>query len=416
MKPTPQTQKAALSELFKGINLAKKSTTPSTTEKWAGFAARFTAPFSESEMPPPPLTREESNLAGQLNKYLKSELEKNSSVSPVTDHFLDLFTGLNIISTTKPNEKSSMLGLTEKQKIAFLSKCDDSAALTHALDELYYHSRLSRVLASTILKNPAYTEVDHMYQLIFGRGNLLGWTVASCYTFKLQVANKCWVMGERDKARAQVVDGFASTWVPVVESGLLSNGVLMGLVKAVLLFKRADLLSAMVGRWSAAGQEQVVARVLPIWVECHKQREFAVCDELISAGLALTSDPLYRLVFTCLADYPQALSASLYKSLSGDVHQARGALLVELAALACTSHRTSMYESLRQYIDELISHKGQFGHAETLSTALALQKLQSFHSGSSSSSGSGSGSGSGTPVSAQKTEAAGQSESKSVLT
>lgn len=474
MKLTAATRRAALSELFKGIQLASKTKPPasastgattatSTTatgatstssqgkpEKLTGFA-RFTAPFtSDTDAPPPavPLTREESNLAGQLNRYLQSELEKNSSTLPVTDHFLDLFTGLNIISNTGPPDKrssssSGLLGMTEKQKLAAIANCTDGPQLTHMLDELYYHSRLSRPLASAILKNASFraADVDHLARLIFGRGNLLGWTVANCYTFKLQIANKYWVLGDRAKAKLQVVDGFEATWVPVLEEGSLPPGVLMGLVKAVLLFERPDLIEAVLAKWAVQDQAQtatpaaVVDRapvLLLIWIASHKQAAYSLCEQVVETGLALTKDPFYKLVFTCLQNQT-ALPLSIYKPLtmaasspssptaSTDQGSWRAAVVVELAELACTSQSSVVYEHVRSYLEDLMSTtsatsvtgnavtnssgsgsggagiKGRkVGHAETLSTALALQKLQSFKGGdrvSRSASGAAGASG-----------------------
>lgn len=425
MKPTIATQRAALSELFKGIKLASSKSTAaavsaaplggsssnnsSNTDKWQGFA-KFTETLSETSPPAIPLTREESKLAGMLNKYLQNELEKNSSKSPVTDHFLDLFTGLNIISTTQdgPYSKNgtvrpSLHGLNDKQKIAFINTCTEEAPLKQALDELYYHGRLSRAVASAILKNRAYRDVDHMYQLVFGRGNLLGWTVGSCYTFRLQVANKYWVIGEYDKAKMQVVESFSTSWAPVIEGGLISNGVLQGLAKAVLLFKRPDLLMDMVrGRKTQSpntsnmtagvddvARNNVLRRLMPVWVECHKQQAYDICDQVVDTGVYLSklqADEFYEMIFYCLdalrdgsiGRNTTANDAEFHKLL---INHTDGALLVKLADMACESKSRKLYVLLKGYLDGLIgstSGTRRTVHSETLSTALALQKLQSF--------------------------------------
>lgn len=357
MKGTISTRRAALSELFKGIKLASSKSGSRTgageTEKW---------------QIPAPLTREESNLAGMLNKYLESELEKNSSKSPVTDHFLDLFTGLNIISSSPTSKHGRLHDLNDLEKISFLSKCLDSQELKEVFDELYYHGRLSRAVASCILKNKAFKDIEHVSQLINGRGNLLGWTIGNCFTFQLQIANKYFMLGEYEKAKSQVIDGFEGSWVPVVESGLISNGVLQGLTKAVLLFKREDLLVSMVKRWNK-GDEKVLKRMLAVWIEARKQNAENVVVQVVETGLNLSQanfDEYHCLLFKSLDHLGDNTD---YQLLLGD------GVLVKLADLACSTQSRPLYELLKEYLDGLILKSD---YSETLSTALAFQKLESF--------------------------------------
>lgn len=471
MKPSPRVVRAALSELFKGIKLDK------AVKPAADRLSRFTASFNEPAMPPPPLTPEESKIARQLSLYLKNELEKSSSKSPVTDHFLDLFTGLNIISASEASQKaSSVIGLPEKQKIVVLSQTTDAAQLLGALNELYYRSRLSHAVASAILKNQAFKDVDHMHRLIFGRGNVLNWTRASYYIFKLQLANKYWVMGEKDKAKQQIVDGFESEWAPVVETGELSRGVLMGLAKALLLFQRPDLIETLVHKWTTSTTKATTAfmaqQLMPFTLECYNQqsaypdlfqRVLAMSRALAHSAASQPGDAsFYELVFTCLGELPANTNKSgvdlapLLSLLAGPKSSAHGALsassraavLVQLTDLACKTGSETMYTALEPYVDRLISppppppspppqaartprhnldqteeeRDMARMRAETLSIALALQKLHNFRTtvlparrraaASAGDGGSGSSSGGG----GQQSAGASEDRVKSVLT
>lgn len=409
MKPSVSQTRAALTELFNNLKLASNTAAssaglsqqePRSAVKWNALAR---------EPPDIPLTKEEVSLTRLLNKFLKTELEQNSVMSPVTDHFLDLFTGLNIIDASgKPraaaNSSTSprITELTDKKLAEFLAACKSDTALTQALDELYYHSRLTRSLASTILRNPVFTTgVPHMHHLILARHAPVGWTVSGLFTFKLQLANKYWVLGSKNRAQALIVPEFDALWLPAVrDQTVLAYGTVWALAKALFLFDRVDLVRKLFplntnspnnsSNCSLYKLESLkLTTGLPFWVEAHKHSDLELCTQ-ITSNVAAEPDSIgqefLHSVMKILNGYSADAAAAAVKELGRSSHVVGGALLLRLAELACLTRDQKLYDVVQGYLDTVLSSAGaassvatQHASKDKLSTALAYQKLQSFN-------------------------------------
>ncbi|KAF5104769.1 hypothetical protein DV451_000360 [Geotrichum candidum] len=412
MKPSVTRTRAALTELFNSLKITSSSAAAASTSS-AQQESRPVAKWNALAREPPsdiPLTKEEVSLTRLLNTFLKTELEQNSVMSPVTDHFLDLFTGLNIIDATgKPPSGAARSGapriieLSDKQLAEFLNTCKSDVALTQALDELYYHSRLTRPLASVILRNPAFTTgVPHMHHLALARHAPVGWTVSGLFTFKLQLANKYWVLGCKDRAQSLIMPEFEALWLPAVrDQTVLAYGTVWALAKALFLFGRADLVRKLfpitaesTNSTSSSSSEPAklkLATGLPFWVEAHKHSDLELCAQitrnLISERGAHGQEFVYA-VMQILNGYSASAAAEAVKELGRSSHVVGGALLLRLAELVCVTRDQKLYDVVKSYLDTVLGSTGvtATAHAskDKLSTALAYQKLQSFNTKPSS--------------------------------
>jgi hypothetical protein len=408
MKPSVTRTRAALTELFNSLKITNNSAAAASSSK---LESRPVAKWNALAREPPsdiPLTKEEVSLTRLLNSFLKTELEQNSIMSPVTDHFLDLFTGLNIIDATgKPPTGANRSGapriteLSDKQLAEFLNTCKSDVALTQALDELYYHSRLTRPLASVILRNPAFTTgVPHMHHLVLARHAPVGWTVSGLFTFKLQLANKYWVLGCNDRAQSLIVPEFEALWLPGVrDQTVLAYGTVWALAKALFLFDRADLVRKLfpitvesINNSSNSSSNEPaklkLATGLPFWVEAHKHSDLELCAQItrnLTSERGAHGQEFVHAVMKILNGYSASAAAEAVKELGRSSHVVGGALLLRLAELACVTRDQKLYNVVKSYLDTVLGSTdvaaSATAHAskDKLSTALAYQKLQSFN-------------------------------------
>ncbi|VVT43948.1 uncharacterized protein SAPINGB_P000226 [Magnusiomyces paraingens] len=334
MKLTSAIKKEVLKDLLKNINLASafsfsssssiteankkdipqttsdhelhRSSTPSKS-KWEQKFDEIT----ESLYGPLPMTRKEAqNLAGDLNKYLVTELEKRATKNvnvPVTDHFMDLFTALNTISTPSNTFSSgqkesfdlhSILRVDgEKKRLRLISSSTSSEELKQYLTELFYNSQLNESYATAILRNKEFKDVKLMERLLFNPSyyhtNMKVWSLNN---LRLQIANKYWSLGDRSKAYSLIVTDFESVWVPALETGLLSSrNFIEGLIKALFAFKREDILQLTLDNWrkqlndlgvEKSKQKEFIASheglqkvFVSIWIACVKTRQYSIAQE-----------------------------------------------------------------------------------------------------------------------------------------
>lgn len=442
MKPTPLNSKAALSELFKSIKLAssralKSSTAKRTLPAAAAPQTRWEKKFdeiTESLYGPLPMTdREARNLAGELNNYLVSELEKRATKNvevPVTDHFMDLFTALNTISTpsnptnTKTPSKplrGILRAASDSDRVRLISTSTDPEELKHYLTELFYNSRLKESYATAILRNKSFKDVKLMERLLFNTGyyrnTMKAWSLNH---IRLQIANKYWSQGDRNSAYSLIVERFESVWVPALEGNIFPGGnSIEGLIKALLAFKREDLLASTIETWKQqltdldeprhteyfSTHDGLGKSLLSIWTVCVKTRRYSLAQQCVSCAsayyAATPSKPdteLSSIVFEFLSllhtippklAFTSQKTDALIQSLGKTEGNILGSMvdaaseLRELEGLDATERallNQFVFSRLKPYLEQRINAApgdGQQQH-KTISTALALQKLKTL--------------------------------------
>lgn len=333
MRHTTQLQKAALSDLFKRITLSTKSplsnTSPAKTSsstkqadpsvpgKWERSFDRLT----ESLYGPLPMTEVEArNLAGSLNSYLITNLEKRSQKvnGPVSDHFMDLFTNLNNINGghdshfqtvsnsqyQKPTDipaTKSILAIPFTQRVSLLSKCKSNADLESYFQELYFSGKLNKHLLITILKNKNFISLDLVSRFIFSGVRTHSLSVPTLHYARMIIANRNWALGNKDAAKKMVIDSWDNVWNPALKSNTLQPNVIQGLVKALIAFNRLDLLKNTLEDWrtelqSFSNQENLVdtlqnipSSILPVFSTLLQTKQYHIARLAAEIGVVYYS-------------------------------------------------------------------------------------------------------------------------------
>lgn len=289
MRQTQYLQKAVLSDLFKKIKLTTASTASSqstshttspdtkhlnqnhsnqlTRGKWESSFDKLT----ESLYGPLPMTEVEArNLAGSLNNYLISNLEKRSKKASgtVADHFMDLFTNLNSISgtpeptlhtshaiprgsttTTADAPVKSILSIPFSHRVSLISKCKSNDDLEAYFQELYFSGKLNKHLLIALLNNKSFTSLDLVSRLIFNGVQTRNLPVPTLHYARMIIANRNWALGNKDAAKSMIIDSWGSVWCPALKSNTLQSNVVQGLIKALIAFNQLGLLSKTLEDW-----------------------------------------------------------------------------------------------------------------------------------------------------------------------
>lgn len=233
-------------------------------------------------------------LSRMLNGILDSQMSKGkSSVKPVESHFQQLFDGLSTLSSIeKPT--SSLLRCDEEERVSRIGRdITSQEALLAAFDELYYHGQLSRHVASTIVRQPALTDVSRIVKLILSGGTgLFKWSLSDKLLFRLHLAHKLLTLKKKEQAKLLVVDSFESLWIPSIQAQTVSPSVVQNLGRALIAFNRSDLVVALTlnqfqvnqrdGRANSAKiYSQLTSVCLPLWQAATQMKRHELAKQII---------------------------------------------------------------------------------------------------------------------------------------
>lgn len=350
MKQTSQLQKAAFSNLFKRIQLSTGSSTShhvasdtKPSENQSTNNPHKQSPFSpqgkwersfdkltESLYGPLPMTdREAQSLAGSLNKYLVSNLQKRSQKvqGPLSDHFMDLFTGLNRISgkpgshisNSEPDfqkqsthskylhRTSNILSMPPSLRLSLLASCTSNAELEAYFKELYYSGNVTKSLLVTILNNKNFTSLDTVSRFILSGIPPRNLPVSTLHYVRLFMANRYWALGRKDAAKSLIVDSWKPTWEPALKANTLQQNSVQGLIKALIAFGKLDLLKDVIGEWRdnltvvfngtkpvEEFQEGIIPAVLSIFIALFRTKRYTLSKSCTEVGIIFFSKLLER--------------------------------------------------------------------------------------------------------------------------
>jgi hypothetical protein len=275
----------------KGLLRHSAKTSSSTNEPRTLYMERMLRKLVESFDAPPPLShKEQGDLAGRLRSSMKESLSEKSTEKPIQSHFQGLFAGLDVITSSKAD---ALLDSTDSTRCSVINECKQQKEVFSILDSLYYHGKLSRPVASAVLKNRAVTDVDHITQLVNSGGNLIKWSGLDKHVFRLQTANKYWSLKKPEKARELTADCLGTVWIPALIDGELDNTAIRGLSRAILALGGRELLLRHIGGWTADTFEytesNVVAKTLiPLWTSFAQAEDFELASKVINVSKQIT--------------------------------------------------------------------------------------------------------------------------------
>ncbi|KAA8898569.1 hypothetical protein TRICI_006524 [Trichomonascus ciferrii] len=242
---------------------------------------------------PPPLShKEQGDLAGRLQSSMKERLFETSTEKPIQTHFQGLFAGLDAITSSKAD---SLLDCTDATRCSVINECVEQKDVFTILDTLYYHGKLSRPVASAILKSRAVTDVEHITQLVNSGGNLIKWSGLDKHVFRLQTANKYWSLKKPEKARELTTDCLDTIWIPALIDGELDSAATRGLGRAILALGGRELLTAHISRWTVEifkySNSNVVAKTLiPLWTSFAQAEDFELAAKVIKVAKQINTE------------------------------------------------------------------------------------------------------------------------------
>lgn len=283
MKKPPATAKGLLRQ-------ASKAASPAN-EPRPLYMERMLRKLVESFDAPPPMSyKEQGDLAGRLRSSMKESLSEKSTEKPIQTHFQGLFAGLDAITSAKAD---ALLTSTDSTRCSVINQCKQQKEVFTILDSLYYHGKLSRSVASTVLKHRAVCDVDRITQLVNSGGNLIKWSGLDKHVFRLQTANKYWSLNKPEKARELTTDCLDIIWIPALIDGELDNTAIRGLSRAILALGGRELLLTHINKWTAetfehADSNTVAKTLVPLWTSFAQAEDFELAGKVISVSRAIT--------------------------------------------------------------------------------------------------------------------------------
>lgn len=404
MKPSSVRNKSLIFDLLRNIKYPLNTTSkysnaksnltgnpnPATTNSpKTGWVDRFTEYIHE---PLPMTSKDQQNLAESLNKQLIKQLKEKSSIAPVNDHFIDLFTGLNTL-TIGP-ERHSISSQNEQQKLKLISECTSNNTLMEYFTELFYTNTLSVDTVLETIRHPKFTDVSTVDKLLFGSGYPNKWPISTSHYIRLQISNKYWKLKEYNKAKSIVIDLYHSTWLPALENDLLSKDSMRGLMQALKAFERDDLILKTFESWKNDDLSSSKFDSLPIlklWSQCFSiNRYLSQISEVGAQYYKVRNDDFSYTVYKCLHVYSLLPASKLTTELKKTINKAVNILqrkrhtvniLVIMSDVTgilyksdCAAEAKTMSDLLLPFIKEQMKSSDSQSR-ERISTALALQKL-----------------------------------------
>lgn len=365
---------------------------------WQGFQ-KLVEPY---DAPPPPTYGEQGDLLNIIKGAFGEQLEHNSSVKPVNQHFEGLFTGLGVL-TEKTN---TLLSLNENQLLSKISKCKDENTLLKMFDELYYHGKLSYSVALAILRHKSVNNIDKLCQEIAYGGSLTKWDNYQRHAFKLHAANKYFSLKQPAKAKEIIIDRFENEWVPVLKKLELDSKSFVGLGRALLALNGRDLLLSEISKWNKdtfqKNNDLVSSNLLiPLWTACIQVKDYKAAFEIIKvakqlqAEHALTPTLFIHYLFALHNNFDTALTTylkttqqqldRLLVSLPIDTEKQLDApfilRMLDFTSLLQKQGFNAIVEAQVELFDCVLENVlSESCHNDMISLALATQKLKVLHS------------------------------------
>lgn len=323
-KPTPSA--------VQGLIRQAGNKAPSAATSKSLYMERMLQKLVEPLDAPPPMTfKEQGDLAGKLRNTMKEDLSQKTE-KPIQSHFRGLFAGLDAITSTD-QASTNLLHCTDTKRNKVINQCQGEPEVLTILDHLYYHGKLSRPVASAILKHKSVTDIEHINELVNSGGNLIKWSGQDKYVFKLQTANKYWYLKQADKARELVTDCLEATWIPVLIKGELDPNAVRGLSRAIIALGGREKLLQEIGKWSTGqlpddGSQGIVTKTLiPFWASFMQAEDFELTKKAIDVSHNILdrsnvhSNTFMKVFIECLAVLSEAASesSSLKRYLLGEL-------------------------------------------------------------------------------------------------
>lgn len=231
------------------------------------------------------------NLVQMIENSFGSHFHERLShaKSPVKSHFQGLFDGLDTI--TSVSDASNVLELSEGNRIKVIQGAHREEELIDIFNKLYYHGKLSRMIAEAIIKHPncSRQNVEKIIRLVLSGGKLVHWPVHHEYIFRLHAANICWIRKKiPEQARALIIDCYDTVWRPALNSELLDSRVYQGLYKALIALGGKELLRNDLMDMKDVANNQLIGKLfIPLWQTSIQIRDYDFSKDMISIASEL---------------------------------------------------------------------------------------------------------------------------------
>lgn len=179
---------------------------------------------------PPASTSQNQWVVNEIRTMLDKKMAAHSSQPELTQHFSELFGGLEKIASPSKHLKDP------------LAPSNTQTEILEAFDEKYYKGQASFAFTMKVLKDKRITAVDHFTKAVVQGGTILrSWTSSQKETFHLHIANKLWILGRRDDARAKLSADYQQSWRHHLIQGTLPKSTLELLLRAIIATRSIPL-------------------------------------------------------------------------------------------------------------------------------------------------------------------------------
>lgn len=169
-------------------------------------------------------TQQPSNkwVVDEMRTMLDRKMSAHSARPELTQHFSELFSGLEHINSPTQLARDP------------LDPQNTESQIMAAFDERYYRGVATFGFATRVLADRRVRDPQHLVRAVAQGGTILGaWTLLQRQLFSLHVANKLWVLGEREAARARLRTDYAQFWRARLSGATLGERDLRLLVRAL---------------------------------------------------------------------------------------------------------------------------------------------------------------------------------------
>lgn len=141
-------------------------------------------------------------IVNEIRTILDQRMSEHSSKPELTQHFNELFCGLDKITThNKTNSKDP------------LDPSNSEEDIIDAFDRMYFRGESTFKFTSKMLADPRVKNIEHFSKAVAQGGTILRrWTVQQREMFQLHVANKLWISNRRNDAAAKMASDYHSFW------------------------------------------------------------------------------------------------------------------------------------------------------------------------------------------------------------
>lgn len=183
-------------------------------------------------------------VVNEIRTMLDKKMATHSSQPEVTQHFSELFGGLEKIIRADADTAQDPLALSNTQ-----------AQIIEAFDKMYYKGQATFAFTIKVLKDRRITDVNHFTRAVVRGGTILrSWKTCQRETFHLHIANKLWILGRRDEARAKLLADYQQSWRHRLKEASLSNSTLELLLRALVVTSSVnsnDIMKDIANDWQS---------------------------------------------------------------------------------------------------------------------------------------------------------------------